>query len=976
LRREIAIEIAGCEPIRLREVSVGEHLVSTQERAAHAERREQVLAHQVGPGARVELLGDEPGEREVGVGVVPERAGRAHEEHLVCERAVGEARELCVTLPAVPVGAVEDAALVADEVAHEQLVVPLGVVRELERGQQVFERVVEGEVARLDLAQERRGGQLLGGRADLHERLGLEGLEALPVLAPERPREGDLAALHDRDRHAQRGARLEVLEQRLHRRIEASVPATFVLASGSAGTARRGGASRGVAARPGPACAHFVVPTSEEREGQRDRRGEGGRLHRAMVPGRRLERLQSGSFATKRWFAARASFSLQLDGPWPRGRQSDTFVPLQELNMAKTPLFAALQRAFAKARGHATAPLSSDALTRRRAFLKAAASSMAAAAVPSLAGCGDDTVTPPDGEETVVIVGGGIAGLHCAYRLAEAGIKATIYEAQNRVGGRMFSAVGEFSEAPEQVCELGGELIDSGHSTLFALAEELGIVLDDRKAEPYGSLQQDTYYVNGALVTEETITAQFAAVAGQMAADFEAAETDDAAYATLDATSLDQYLQDVVPVAMYPELHAVLQAAYRGEYGLENAEQSCLNLVYLIGSDDPDPFRIFGVSDERYHTHTGNETFPRLIAEALEADQIKLGHALLAVRNVETGYELDFETDAGTVVVGATRVVFALPFTKLREADLSGLTLSEEKRDIIDNLGYGTNAKVMAGFSTRVWRETHGTNGGFTTDLDVQPPASSSSAAASSAAPSPTTSPTWAGKTSCCSSATAHLGHHLARRGPDGDVRLDLGDVHRDAQVHARPLRAARGETGPRDRLQAGRLHRGRGDADRLEEYRRVSAFNRHCGVDVHEISAARGEGAVPARAHRRHPRRLLREGGRPREPGRRHHGAGQGRAHAGRDDPRGRARHRRPHARGACHRRAHRPRRHRVRVRRQLRRHVGAPARRRPASTSRCRRPSTTTSSPSKIPGHRPVVAGARGPGRPTATSARRSAA
>jgi 4-methylaminobutanoate oxidase (formaldehyde-forming) len=28
-------------------------------------------------------------------------------------------------------------------------------------------------------------------------------------------------------------------------------------------------------------------------------------------------------------------------------------------------------------------------------------------------------------------------------------------------------------------------------------------------------------------------------------------------------------------------------------------------------------------------------------------------------------------------------------------------------------------------------------------------------------------------------------------------------------------------------------------DADRLEEYRRVSAFNRHCGVDVHEISAA-----------------------------------------------------------------------------------------------------------------------------------------
>src|SRR6187431_3381948 len=28
-------------------------------------------------------------------------------------------------------------------------------------------------------------------------------------------------------------------------------------------------------------------------------------------------------------------------------------------------------------------------------------------------------------------------------------------------------------------------------------------------------------------------------------------------------------------------------------------------------------------------------------------------------------------------------------------------------------------------------------------------------------------------------------------------------------------------------------------DADRLEEYRRITAFNRHCGIDVHEISPA-----------------------------------------------------------------------------------------------------------------------------------------
>src|ERR1035438_1070295 len=35
-------------------------------------------------------------------------------------------------------------------------------------------------------------------------------------------------------------------------------------------------------------------------------------------------------------------------------------------------------------------------------------------------------------------------------------------------------------------------------------------------------------------------------------------------------------------------------------------------------------------------------------------------------------------------------------------------------------------------------------------------------------------------------------------------------------------------------------------DKDRLEEYRRVAAFNRHCGVDVHELSAREGKRLFP----------------------------------------------------------------------------------------------------------------------------------
>jgi len=51
--------------------------------------------------------------------------------------------------------------------------------------------------------------------------------------------------------------------------------------------------------------------------------------------------------------------------------------------------------------------------------------------------------------------------------------------------------------------------------------------------------------------------------------------------------------------------------------------------------------------------------------------------------------------------VECDRVVFALPFTMLREVDLDGCRLSLRKRRCIDQLGMGTNAKVVLQFAER-----------------------------------------------------------------------------------------------------------------------------------------------------------------------------------------------------------------------------------------------------------------------------------
>jgi monoamine oxidase len=104
------------------------------------------------------------------------------------------------------------------------------------------------------------------------------------------------------------------------------------------------------------------------------------------------------------------------------------------------------------------------------------------------------------------------------------------------------------------------------------------------------------------------------------------------------------------------------------------------------------------------------------LAAGLE-DQIELEHALTKVAALSDGrYRLSF----GATEVTVDHVVFALPFTTLRLVDLTESGLSEWKRDVISQVGYGTNAKLMSSFSSRVWRVTHNTSGSSFSDLGLQ----------------------------------------------------------------------------------------------------------------------------------------------------------------------------------------------------------------------------------------------------------------
>ncbi|HEV2399437.1 MAG TPA: NAD(P)/FAD-dependent oxidoreductase [Candidatus Sulfotelmatobacter sp.] len=75
------------------------------------------------------------------------------------------------------------------------------------------------------------------------------------------------------------------------------------------------------------------------------------------------------------------------------------------------------------------------------------------------------------GESPVIIVGAGVAGLTAAIRLGEAGVKATVLEARDRMGGRVFTQHALGCEAP---IELGAEFIHGKPPEIWDLLQQHG----------------------------------------------------------------------------------------------------------------------------------------------------------------------------------------------------------------------------------------------------------------------------------------------------------------------------------------------------------------------------------------------------------------------------------------------------------------------------------------------------------------------
>lgn len=387
--------------------------------------------------------------------------------------------------------------------------------------------------------------------------------------------------------------------------------------------------------------------------------------------------------------------------------------------MAHTPIFRMLKRAATEAaQAYEKENLEHNGYSRRQ-FLKGAAVLTGAAAVPTFV-WNFDTPSAQAAGSTVAIVGGGLAGLTCAYRLKNYGIAANVYEATSRVGGRCWTRRDYFAD--QQIAENGGELIDTDHKAIRKLVKELGLTLDNLIAAEQSGTDQ-FFYFKGRPYTYDQATADIQAIMPQLNKD-----SKDAGYPTtyhqyttrgkqLDYMSITDWIEAYVPGGLNSNLGKLLDVAYTIEYGVESSQQSSLNLIYLLGGTHQSKLEMFGQSDEKYHVRGGNDQIASLLEKELHS-QINLGYKLnKIVKNSDGTYTLSFN---GKPNVTADYVVMAIPFSILRnDVDFSKAGFKPLKVKAINELGMGTNAKLLAQFSDRHWCKL-GNNGETYADTGYQ----------------------------------------------------------------------------------------------------------------------------------------------------------------------------------------------------------------------------------------------------------------
>ncbi len=281
----------------------------------------------------------------------------------------------------------------------------------------------------------------------------------------------------------------------------------------------------------------------------------------------------------------------------------------------------------------------------------------------------------------IAVIGAGLAGLTCAYRLHQNGYDVDVYEARNRIGGRLFSV-----KINDVAAELGGQnIFDGGDAKATrSLIKELDLELIGKHYSLDAELHVDEkrYDLRELLKNQNYDPDELKEKLIGLAQD-----------ASNMQEIIDQLFEKTDP--LYTALSVRLSAWEGGSP--EKLSPLCVGTLYQQmlggisethpGSKDGTPALI-----DVFSVKGGNSLLPKKLADSL-GSHVHLNKPLVSLNKNGNGYQLVF---ADGEKAEADLLVLALPASVYADIAFGETVIPSEKLDAIQKIEYGTVTRIAS----------------------------------------------------------------------------------------------------------------------------------------------------------------------------------------------------------------------------------------------------------------------------------------
>lgn len=320
----------------------------------------------------------------------------------------------------------------------------------------------------------------------------------------------------------------------------------------------------------------------------------------------------------------------------------------------------------------------------------------------------------------VIIVGAGLAGLSAGYELKRAGHTPLILEAQQRVGGRVYTLREPFTEG--LYAEVGAMRIPRAHSLTMAYIEKFGLKTNDFTMDNPNAY----YYIGGRKMRASEAHAD-PFLMGFDVSHNEAGKTSSQMYMAALKPLLD--LLEREGEAAWEQIVAKYDGYSTREFlELNGWSEGMIEMFGLLANQEAvmnsSFLELFREDAGNYYTNMieiqgGTDRLPYAFFPALK-DNIRFGAKMIAIDQSPQDVTIHYETSAGRFSESGDYAIITVPFPVLRHVEVLK-PFSRAKNRAIRQLHYDASAKILFQCKRRFWEEDDGIFGGGTiTDLPIR----------------------------------------------------------------------------------------------------------------------------------------------------------------------------------------------------------------------------------------------------------------